>query len=144
MTASYRREDQLYEDVKSCLLDENGYKRQREKVRAERDHYTKLLHESQCHELDAYLERANIVLELAQDAKMLWKTRSAIEKRDFLKKLLWNPRLDPPTVVLVGSWWVKFKRHSRTSSVRTRSLVSAQAPRRMSLTLTFPKSRFRF
>jgi DNA invertase Pin-like site-specific DNA recombinase len=96
--SSYEAEDQIYQDLRKGLLDEEGYFRQRQKIRDERDRYTKLLHESQHQELDAYLERANIVLELAQDAKMLWKSRSPVEKRDFLKKLLWNPRLNPPRV----------------------------------------------
>lgn len=30
-----------------------------------------------------------------QEAKSLWKSRSPLEKRQLLEKVLWNPRLDP-------------------------------------------------
>jgi hypothetical protein len=92
------REDEIYGDLKRGVLDEAGHKRQLQKIRDERKHFAALLHDSQRHELDTYLQQANIALELAQNARILWNSRSPTEKRDFLKKLLWNPRLTPPTV----------------------------------------------
>lgn len=46
----------------------------------------------------AYLDTARDVLELAKQAKSLLETRSREEKRDFLARLVCNPRLDGRTV----------------------------------------------
>lgn len=60
-----RREDQLYDDLQSCILDQEGYKRHLSRVREERKRLTGQLHQHQRHELDTYLQRANIALEPA-------------------------------------------------------------------------------
>lgn len=92
------REDELYSDLKDGVLDEEGYKRHLGRVREDRKKYSGLLHQYQRQELDTYLQKANIALELATNAKTLWKGRNPVEQRDFLKMILWNPRLDPPSV----------------------------------------------
>ena len=47
---------------------------------------------------EKYLVTAERVLELAKNAKSLWEARSPSERRDFLERLVCNPRLEGRTV----------------------------------------------
>jgi hypothetical protein len=47
---------------------------------------------------DASFETAESILELATDAKSLWLSRSEVERREFLSKILSNQVLDGLTV----------------------------------------------
>ncbi len=62
-------EDELYSLLRRGVLDDEGYRRQLERIRAERRRFTTL-------------------------AKTLWNEGSASERRAFLEKLLSNPRWD--------------------------------------------------
>lgn len=92
------QEDQLFDLFRAGTLDERGYKRQLERVRAERRRFSELL--DQAHEEldDAYLVTAQRVLELATRAKTLWRSRTPKEKRVLLERLLQNPRLEGTSV----------------------------------------------
>ena len=88
------QEDILYDDLKSGVLDEKQYKRRIEFVRTEREHLTFELEKVNKNIDDAYLHTAKSILELATKAKSLWESRSPLERRMFLEKLLSNPVLD--------------------------------------------------
>lgn len=93
-----RAEDQLYEDHKKGILNEEAYKRQIEKVRTERDRFTSLLDKAQSEIENAYFVTAKKILELAKNAKELWFERNMEERRDFLEKILSNQVFDAPSV----------------------------------------------
>ncbi len=95
-----RQEDEAYQDHKRGLLDEEGFFRQRDRVRAERRRLTSLLEEAQIALNGAFRETAESILELAIDARSLWKTRSAQEQRWFLERVLSNPVLNGSTLEL--------------------------------------------
>jgi site-specific DNA recombinase len=90
-------EDELYQDLKRDVLDDEGYRRQLARVRAERQRYTGLLEQAQAAIDGAYLVTAQRILELATRARSLWNERSALERRQFLDRLLSNPTWDGAT-----------------------------------------------
>ena len=91
-------EDRIYDDHRAGLLDVDGYKRQFERVREERERFTNLMAQAQ-REIDgAYLTTAKKVLELATSAKTLWLSRTPEERRNFLEKILSNRVFDAPSV----------------------------------------------
>lgn len=91
-------EDQIYEDYRAGVLDGAGYKRQFQKVREDRAHFTTLMEEAQEAINDVRDETSKTILELATNADSLWNLMSAPEKRVFLSKLLSNQVLDGVTV----------------------------------------------
>jgi hypothetical protein len=92
------REDKIYDDLKASILDDVGYRRQLQRLRDERAHYTRLLHDANFATTDAVIEKAETILELAINAQSHWESMNAPERREFLNKLLSNPVLDGPTV----------------------------------------------
>ena len=87
-------EDKLYDSFIQGVLDEHGYRRQIQRVREQRVHYTDLL-ESANDEIDgAYLKSAKILLELATTAKSQWNSSSSTERILLLKKICSDPQLD--------------------------------------------------
>ncbi len=89
-----KREDDAYGDFKNGVLDEHGYRRQITKLRDEQNHYMTLLEKANLAIHDASCETAQSILELATNAKTLWLSRSAVERREFLSKILSNPVLE--------------------------------------------------
>jgi site-specific DNA recombinase len=87
------REDRLYERYDHGEIDKPTHDRQLERIRSDRTHQTAQLEQANEHLDDAYLFTAQRILELAQDAKTLWKSRSAREKRALLEELVSNPTL---------------------------------------------------
>ena len=98
LTALENKEDEIYDDHRRGLLDEDGYKRQIERVRGERRRMTGLMEKAQYMIDDAYLETAKKILELATMAKSLWDLRTKEEKRDFMERVLSNRVFDGVTV----------------------------------------------
>lgn len=88
------REDEVYVDFRKGILDEIGYKRQIQRVREERSRFTRLLEAANNGIDDAYLETAKSILELATNAKLLWKSRSPTERKERLSAILSNQVLD--------------------------------------------------
>lgn len=97
LVALERDEDELYRDLKRGVLDDEGYRRQLARVRAERQRYTGLLEQGQAAVDGAYLVTAQRILELATRARALWNQRSAAERRQFLDRLVSNPTWDGAT-----------------------------------------------
>ena len=91
-------EDDLYKDFRRGILDEEGYHRQIANVRSERTRFTNLLEKAQLHINDVTSETFESILQLATDAKSLWKNQSNTERAIMLKKLLSNQELDGSTV----------------------------------------------
>jgi DNA invertase Pin-like site-specific DNA recombinase len=92
------REDRAYEDMLSALLDQDAFKRQRERIRAERARITNELEESKAALSGKTLESVSSIIELATTAKSIYLSRTAREKRDFLELVLSNPRLRGKTI----------------------------------------------
>ena len=92
------KEDEYYKDFKLKIIDESMYKRLILEVRNERERFTKLLEVEQLRINDVTGESVQSILQLATNAKSLWNTRSAEERRDFLNKLLSNQVLDGTSV----------------------------------------------
>jgi len=104
--ASYRRslkkleirEDELYDDLKKGLFDEEFYKRKIDEVRKERARFADLLITIESSVSEIYLQTAQDVLELAKNAKLYWNHLNNSEKVQMLKKVVWNPRLVDTTI----------------------------------------------
>src|SRR6185295_3187564 len=92
------REDELHDDHKKGVLDEPGYRRQLERLRAERDDYTRKLEAAHEDLDDEYLFPSKRTLELAIRAKALWISANAQERRVFLEAVLSNARLSGVSV----------------------------------------------
>jgi hypothetical protein len=92
------REDELYEHLRTRVLDEEGYKRQLGRVREERADLTARLAKANEGLDTAYLKTAQTTLELAKQAKKLWRAQSPAERRRLLETLVSNPRLDGGSV----------------------------------------------
>ena len=92
------QEDLHYDNFCRGIIDQAGYERQIKKVRQERKRFTDLLEQANTSIDGAYLETAKSIIELCINAKSMWKSKSDAEKRDFLDKLLSNPRLNGQVV----------------------------------------------
>lgn len=78
------KEDEVYQDLKCGLLDDEAYQRQVKKVREERMRMTDLMAMAQKMIGGAYLTTAKKILELANCAKSIWEKKTKEEKRNFL------------------------------------------------------------
>ncbi len=92
------RESELYEDFKSGVLDEEGYRRQVARLKQQRLQFTESLEKANAAISDAGFETVRTTIELARDAKSLWLSRSPDERRQFLDELLSNRVLDGTNV----------------------------------------------
>ena len=91
-------DDQLYEDLKKGILDDELFRRQRQKVKEKRLQFSVLLEEATNAITDAVMETVKSVLELARSAKGHWKSQSPLERRKLLDQVCSNPVLDGLTV----------------------------------------------
>ena len=92
------KEDRLFDRFDSGDIDRSTYDRQLARTRDEKNDRFEKLRLADTETDSAYLDTAKDVLELAKEAKSLLNSRSAEEKRDFLARLVCNPRLDGRTV----------------------------------------------
>lgn len=92
------REDQVSDLLIKNIFDETAYKKERRRIRDERDQYTHLLEKAQQSINDTFMETAQTILELAIDAKQLWKMQNEHERLDFLKRVCSNPVLNSTTI----------------------------------------------
>ncbi|MEO7109927.1 MAG: hypothetical protein ABI183_05775 [Polyangiaceae bacterium] len=92
------KEDRLFDRFDSGEIDRETYDRQLLRVRDEKNDRLEKLASAKAESDASYLETAYDVLELAKDAKSLLKSRTAEEQREFLARLVCNPRLDGRTV----------------------------------------------
>lgn len=94
LAALDNREDGLYDDHRRGILDAPAYSRQLERLRTDRQRYATLVAQAKT-ELDGtYLVTGKRILELSTSAKTLWNRRTGLQRREFLDKLLSNPRWD--------------------------------------------------
>ncbi len=93
-----KKEDEVYQHLADKVLDEEGYRRQIENIRSRRFEFTELLEKASHKITDATLENVQSTIELAKNAKTLWKQQSAVERRGLLEDILSNQVLDGPIV----------------------------------------------
>ena len=93
-----RQEDRLYLDLRSDVIDDDGYGRRLRKIREERDHLSRLLECNSEAINDVFTETAKSIIELAIDAKSLWKNALPVERLSYLKKICSNQTLDGVTI----------------------------------------------
>ncbi len=91
-------EDRLYQQLSSQVIDESTYKRQLDRLRQERSHYTEL--SCKAHEAisDVVMVTVKKVLELAINAKSLWNAGTVEEKVEYLRTICSNQLLDGASV----------------------------------------------
>ena len=88
------KEDRLYEDFTNGLLDEVSYKRHLKRTKEEKQELENTYKaENSMSERD-FLKRSESLLELANSAESLWKTRSHQERLDLIKKVCSNVSLN--------------------------------------------------
>jgi hypothetical protein len=92
------RADRLYDRLDKGALDSEGYRRQTERLRQERDDLFEKLRDADRVADDEYLVTADRVLELAKSARTLWDQHLPEQQRDLLSAVVCNPRLDQRTV----------------------------------------------
>jgi DNA invertase Pin-like site-specific DNA recombinase len=92
------RADRLYDRLDKGEIDSEGYRRQTERLRQERDDLFEKLRDADRVADDEYLVTADRVLELAKSARTLWDQHLPEQQRDLLSAVVCNPRLDQRTV----------------------------------------------
>jgi hypothetical protein len=79
-------------------IDSHTFNRLQKRIRDERSYFTKLLEDAQIAVTDAVAETAQSVIELATNAKSLWLSKSAEERKADLSLILSNPVPDSQTM----------------------------------------------
>lgn len=87
-------EDRDYQHFDQGVIDADFFRRQRSKLREKRADLTRELERAQSAAAGGYRETAATVVELAKCAKDLYLSRSPLERREFLEKLVSNPILE--------------------------------------------------
>jgi hypothetical protein len=93
-----QKEDKAGDLLMTGAFDAESYKTRIQKIRNERDEYTRNLERAQLSINDSFMETVKTIFELAIDAKKLWNLRSREERLSFLKRVCSNPKLDASTV----------------------------------------------
>lgn len=88
------RRDKLFDMFANGAIAEDEYRRQSDRLNQDRKHFTKLLGETQLKINDGWRLSAKLVLELATNAKSVWKKGTPEEKVEYLKKVCWNPIME--------------------------------------------------
>jgi site-specific DNA recombinase len=92
------KEDRAYQDLTAGTIDAEMFKRLVNQYRAERTAIQARLDAAKVQASGKSRENVASVIELATNARSLFKTRNGLEKRDFLETLVSNPRLRGATV----------------------------------------------
>lgn len=92
------QEDRVLDLLMEGTIDKKTYGKQMERIRENRESLFEQLEELQKSLTSAVVETAKTVLELARDAKSLWKVKTPKERKEFLSAILSNPVLDGATV----------------------------------------------
>lgn len=93
-----KNEDQAYENMVAGLLDGEGFKRQVARFRDERKRMENEILNVEEQMKGHYRETALSVLELAKDAKSLYKSQNPEERAKFIKRLCQNPQMEGRTL----------------------------------------------
>jgi hypothetical protein len=88
------REDQAYDNMERGNIDAEAYRRQVKRFRQERLDLNAAIQTVQSDISGGFRETALTTLELCKEAKSLYKTRSVLERADFIKRLVSNPRMN--------------------------------------------------
>lgn len=91
-------EDDVYDHFRKGSIDETMYRRQLERIRKERGHYSDQLQRMSIAINDAFMQTAKTIFELATNAKSLWNFGTPTERMSILKRICSNPVLDGATV----------------------------------------------
>ena len=92
------REDQQYEDFRAGVLPGDAFKRLSEKIRNERREVQAAIESAQRALSGSAKETAQSIIELCKNAKSLFNSRSAWERKEFLNLLISNPQLRGTTI----------------------------------------------
>lgn len=92
------REDQAYDNMERGNIDAEAYQRLVKRFRAERRDLNSAIQAVESDMKGGFRETALTTLELCKEAKSLYKTRSASERADLIKRLVSNPRLNGVTI----------------------------------------------
>jgi site-specific DNA recombinase len=92
------KRDRIFDLFTDGTIDQENYKRQDERLKEERRHYTKQLAQANDTIDGVYLETSKSILELATTARAQYLLATPEERRGMLDKILSNPVLDETTV----------------------------------------------
>jgi hypothetical protein len=87
-------EDQAYSDFRTGVLDDEGYRRQVQRLRDERFEVSSQLARANMAITGAAVKTAKDVFELATNANLLWKKQGRLERLALLRKVCSNQVLD--------------------------------------------------
>lgn len=93
-----KKQDRIFDLLMDGHLEKQDYQRQLQRLKDERNELTAQLERAQLAVTNACMETAKSVLELAKNAKSLWLSRPALERRSILDEILSNPVLDGKTI----------------------------------------------
>ena len=93
------QEDRVLDLLMEGTIDKKTYGKQMERIRENRESLFEQLEKLQKGLTSAVVETAKTVLELARDAKSLWKVKIPKEREEFLNATLSNPVLDGATIL---------------------------------------------
>ena len=87
-------QDDAYADFKKNIIDEEQYRRLSAKIKQERETYQHLIKSCDTNQKSNQDRAVKKIIELATNAESLWKSRTPVEKVDFLKQVVSNPVLE--------------------------------------------------
>jgi hypothetical protein len=93
-----QEQDEAYADLKKGIIEDSHYQRIVAKVKENRRYYTMLIAKCSDTIIDSHSRTIKKIIELSTNAESLWNSRSAVEKVEFLKRVVSNPVLDGPTI----------------------------------------------
>lgn len=93
-----KEQDEAYADLKKGVIEDDQYQRIMAKVKESRRYYTGLIAKCSDTIIDSHSRTIKKIIELSTNAESLWNSRSAVEKVEFLKRVVSNPVLDGPTI----------------------------------------------
>jgi hypothetical protein len=82
----------------SKTIDEELFNRKLKKIREEKRKYESLVEHRELTDTENFTATSEKILELANKAESLWKSRNVQERLDFLKLILSNQALDGATL----------------------------------------------
>lgn len=92
------REDALYQDLKLGILEETAFLRLQNRLRAERRHFELEIERLTLAINDEGMISVQKVFELAINAKSLWKGMEPLHRLEYLKKIMFEPKLEGLTI----------------------------------------------
>ena len=93
-----KEQDEAYVDLKNGLIDEKYYHRYIAKIKESRSYYVDLIEKCTHSIIESHSRTTEKIIELATTAESLWNSRNAVERVEFLKRVVSNPVLDGATI----------------------------------------------